>query len=236
IGATPLYTATEEGHFEVVELLVRNGADINLSPQGTVAKELRIENQTPLLIACMKNFENIIKFLIENGANVNVTSDRGSSPFLAICQHNNVDLATLLIKHGARYDVEAYNLYDGKINGLIVAAESGSFDILKLLVENGLDVNYKIEGKGETAGRTPLFCACAKGYQNIVQYLIQKGADVNGTEKSGLSCLHIASAMDHGETVRILCENGANIDQQFYLEDQEWTAYDLAEYQQHENV
>ncbi|CAF1644624.1 unnamed protein product, partial [Didymodactylos carnosus] len=146
-GATPLYTAAEEGHFGVVELLIRHGADVNRSPQGNVAKDLRIENQTPLLIACMRNHEKIIRFLIQNGANVNVTSDRGSSPFLAICQHNNVELASLLIKHGARYDVEAYNLYDGKINGLIVAAESGSFDILKLLVENGLDVNYRIEGK-----------------------------------------------------------------------------------------
>ncbi|CAF1618696.1 unnamed protein product, partial [Adineta ricciae] len=142
----------------------------------------------------------------------------------------------LLIQHGARHDVEAKNLYDGKINGLIVAAESGSFDILRLLVEAGLDVNYKIEGKGETAGRTPLFCACAKGFQDIVEYLIDRGADVNGTEKSGLSCLHIAAAMGHADTVRILCERGANVDQQFRFEEQDVTAYDLAESQQHDYV
>jgi ankyrin repeat protein len=142
-----LYTSTEEGHLEVVELLIRHGADVNRSPQGQVARDLHIENQTPLLIACMRNHETIIRHLIESGANVNVTSERGSSPFLAICQHNNVELARLLIQHGARHDVEAKNLYDGKINGLIVAAESGSFDILRLLVEAGLDVNYKIEGK-----------------------------------------------------------------------------------------
>jgi ankyrin repeat protein len=142
-----LYTATEEGHLEVVELIIRHGADVNRSPQGQVARDLHIENQTPLLIACMRNHEAIIRHLIESGANVNVTSERGSSPFLAICQHNNVELARLLIKHGARHNVEAKNLYDGKINGLIVAAESGSFDILRLLVEAGLNVNYKIEGK-----------------------------------------------------------------------------------------
>ena len=141
-----MYTATEEGHLEVVELLIRHGADINRSPTGQVAFELHIANQTPLLVACMRNHEAIIRYLIQSGANVNVTSERGSSPFLAICQHNNAELARLLIRHGAQYDVEARNLYDGKINGLIVAAESGSFDILKLLVENGLDVNYKIEG------------------------------------------------------------------------------------------
>ncbi|CAM4758600.1 unnamed protein product [Rotaria magnacalcarata] len=235
-GATPLYTATEEGHLDVVQLLIRHGADVNRSPKGQVARDLHIENQTPLLIACMRNHETIIRHLIESGANVNVTSERGSSPFLAICQHNNVELARLLIQNGARHDVEAKNLYDGKINGLIVAAESGSFETLRLLVEAGLDVNYKIEGKGETAGRTPLFCACAKGFQDIVEYLIDRGADVNGTEKSGLSCLHIASAMGHADTVRILCERGANVDQQFRFEEQDVTAYDLAESQQHDHV
>ncbi|CAF3138304.1 unnamed protein product [Rotaria sp. Silwood2] len=235
-GATPLYTATEEGHLEVVVLLIRHGADVNQSPKGQVARDLHIENQTPLLIACMRNHEAIIRYLIESGANVNVTSERGSSPFLAICQHNNVELARLLIRHGARHDVEAKNLYDGKINGLIVAAESGSFDILHLLVDAGLDVNYKIAGKGETAGRTPLFCACAKGFQNVVEYLIDRGADVNGTENSGLSCLHIAAAMGHADTVRILCEHGANVDQQFRFEEQDVTAYDLAESQQHDHV
>ncbi|CAF1331675.1 unnamed protein product [Adineta ricciae] len=235
-GATALYTATEEAHLDVIELLIQHGADVNRSPKGQVARDLHIEYQTPLLIACMRNLDAVIRHLIRSNADVNVTSERGSSPFLAICQHNNVEIAQLLIDHGARYDVEAKNLYDGKINGLIVAAEAGSFDILRLLVERGLDVNYKIEGKGETAGRTPLFCACAKGFQDIVQYLLEKGADVNGTEKSGLSCLHIAAAMGHTDTVRILCEHGANVEQQFRFEEQDVTAYDLADSQQHDNV
>ena len=120
---------------------------MNRSPKGQVARDLHIEYQTPLLIACMRNHDAVIRHLIQSNADVNVTSERGSSPFLAICQHNNVEIAQLLIDHGARYDVEAKNLYDGKINGLIVAAEAGSFDILRLLVGRGLDVNYKIEGK-----------------------------------------------------------------------------------------
>ena len=142
-----MYTATEEGHLQIVTLLTKHGADVNRSPSGQVARDLHIEHQTPLLVACMKNHEGIIGHLIESGADVNRTSERGSSPFLAICQHNNVQLAQLLMQHGAQHDVEAKNLYDGKINGLIVAAESGSFEILRLLVEAGLDVNYKIEGQ-----------------------------------------------------------------------------------------
>lgn len=42
--------------------------------------------------------------------------------------------------------------------------------------------------------------------------------------------------MGHAETVRILCKHGANIDQQFRFEEQDVTAYDLAESQQHDHV
>lgn len=54
--------------------------------------------------------------------------------------------------------------------------------------------------------------------------------------QSGLSCLHIAAAMGHADTVRVLCERGANVDQQFRFEEQDVTAYDLAESQQHDHV
>ena len=48
---------------------------------------------------------------------------------------------------GASIDQEALNLYDAKINALIIATESGSFACVKCLVENKLDVNYRIDGK-----------------------------------------------------------------------------------------
>lgn len=54
--------------------------------------------------------------------------------------------------------------------------------------------------------------------------------------QSGLSCLHIAAAMGHADIVEILCDHGANVDQQFRFEEQDVTAFDLAESQQHDHV
>lgn len=42
--------------------------------------------------------------------------------------------------------------------------------------------------------------------------------------------------MGHVDVVQILCEHGANINQKFRFEEQDVTAYDLAETQQHEAV
>lgn len=141
-----MYAATEEGHLDVVTLLIEHGADVNVSPKGPAAVKLQIENKTPLLIACVRNYGDIARYLIESGADVNIKTGSGSSPLLATCLHNNIILARSLIDAGAQTDAEATNLQGGKYNCLIVAAESGSFDVLRLLVDLGLDVNYKIEG------------------------------------------------------------------------------------------
>lgn len=89
-GATPLYTAVEEGHFDIVRLLIANGANINKCPSGEWATQLSINNQSPLLLACIKNNTDVAEYLIENNADVNLVNDRGSSPLLAVCQYNNL--------------------------------------------------------------------------------------------------------------------------------------------------
>jgi len=55
---------------------------------------------------------------------------------------------------------------------LYVAAESGSIDVVDVLVEWGADVN-----RGLTSDRTtPLFMAAYNGHEDVVRHLLQKGA------------------------------------------------------------
>lgn len=235
-GATPLYTAVEESHLDICQLLIEFNGDVNKCPHGEWAMELNINQQSPLLLACIKNNTQIAELLLENNADVNLVNERGSSPLLVVCQFNNLKLLQRLLELDACIDQEALNLYDAKINALIIATESGSFACVKCLVENGLDVNYRIDGKGETAGRTPLFCASVKNHPDIVEYLIQHNADVNASEDSGLSCLHISATLGHDRVVEILCKNKADINQSITIDDQPVTAYDLALTQEKTNV
>ena len=89
-GATPLYTAVEEGHYEICQLLIEHGADVNKCPRGEWAQELSINQQSPLLLACIKNNTQIAELLLENNADVNLVNERGSSPLLVVCQFNNL--------------------------------------------------------------------------------------------------------------------------------------------------
>lgn len=62
------------------------------------------------------------------------------------------------------------------------------FDIVKLLIERGANVNYYTESTS-----TPLRAACYIGKIDIVKFLINHGANVNTVNESNSTCLMIAS-------------------------------------------
>ena len=78
--------------------------------------------------------------------------------------------------------------------------------MVKLLVENGADVNHQ-----DDDGRTPLHWAARKGHLAIVEFLIDEGAgvDVRSLAK-GETPLHKAATQGHVPVVRLLLQSGAD--------------------------
>ena len=68
---TPLHIASEHGHSEVANLLVRNKVNVNAPAY---------ENATPLHFAMKYGHLEIVKLLIENGADVNCQMDHNFTP------------------------------------------------------------------------------------------------------------------------------------------------------------
>ena len=79
-----------------------------------------------------------------------------------------------LIEQGADVNYEV----TGDETPLINAAWSGHFDIVKLLVDNGADVNKSSRESYFFSSRlrTPLKMAKLEGHTDIVNYLMEKGA------------------------------------------------------------
>jgi len=91
----------------------------------------------------------------------------------------------------------------GKIGDtfLKTAALSGHIYIVKLLLEEGADVNLNL-----TSYQTPLGAAAEKEHKEIAQLLLEAGADVNHNDP-----VYYAVSEGHKEVVELLLEKGTNI-------------------------
>ena len=87
------------------------------------------------------------------------------------------------------------------------AAIKGQFHVVKILLQNGADVNaYK------NHQWTPLHLAAYYGHSKIAKLLLHNGALVNAKCKAGETPLHFAAYKGYSEVVEILLEFGASRD------------------------
>ncbi len=153
------------------------------------------------------------KLELENG-DINFKS-RLSTPLIASILTGNDDIAYMLIKMGANIketgEVEYSSNIDGAISGsgpeiwspLFAAVQTENTHIAKILIENG--ANMHVRGN---IGRSLLHIAVNKGKCEMVELLLEKGADVNACDSYGST--PIASALTTSpKIVNILQKAGA---------------------------
>ncbi|WP_185967348.1 ankyrin repeat domain-containing protein [Legionella israelensis] len=230
----PIWITCQQGHFDVVNRLIHNGANVDQARTD--------DGATPLFIACQKGYLDIARLLIEKGANVNqARTDDGATPLFIACQKGNLDIARLLIEKGANVNQARTN--DGA-TPLFIACQKGYLDIARLLIEKGANVDQACTNDGATPlfiacqnghldiarlliekganvnqactddGSTPLFIACQQGHINIASLLIEKDAGVNQTRKhDGATPLYIVCQQGHINIASLLIEKGANVNQ-----------------------
>ena len=100
---------------------------------------------------------------------------------------------------------------DGKDEGkasLHAAAEDGNINVVKALLERGIDINSR---NPYDHNRTPLDRAAHKGNVDLVRLLIERGAEVDARDDWGWTPLHCASDSGHLEVSRVLIDHGANV-------------------------
>jgi hypothetical protein len=88
------------------------------------------------------------------------------------------------------------------------AAERGHEAVVKLLLENGADLETN-----DKYNRTPLLWAVERAHKAVVNLLLQKGADLKTRDKKyGRTPLSLAADTGHEEVVELLLEKGANLE------------------------
>ncbi|XP_062618896.1 uncharacterized protein LOC134280501 [Saccostrea cucullata] len=164
MGRSALYKATEKGYLDIVELLIEQKAEVNLTDN---------KKFTPLYQSVEKGFISVVKVLIENGANVNENYERkkkNATPLHIATINGFTDIAELLIIHKAEVNLTDHE----KVTPLYHAVKRGNLQLVEVLVENGATVNEKY---GMKKNATPLHIAAREGYFEISEFLLQNGAD-----------------------------------------------------------
>jgi ankyrin repeat protein len=152
---TPLHVAVKAGKTEAVRLLIKSGADVNVMGGKY--------NRSPLYMAVEEDNLAIAEYLIAHGADVNAEC----KPLEDAPYHSSKEMVELLIAKGA--DINA-----GPWTSLHSVAEEGRKEIAELLIKEGANINAK-----EDNGKTPLTIAVRYNKMEIVQLLVAKGADIN---------------------------------------------------------
>ena len=110
-GFYPLGLAAFFGHREIVEFLLKNGADVKTAARNA-------QKVTALHGAVARRDVEIAKMLLEAGADPNARQERGFVPLHDAAANGNAALVELLLQHGGRADTKTD---DGKTAGNMAA-------------------------------------------------------------------------------------------------------------------
>lgn len=148
----------ENNYFEVIELLINNGADIN-STQSYL-KEIPLHR----ICARIKPKMDVVKLLLERGSKVNAENVAGKTPIF-YCNFNfSAELLNLLISYGA--DIKHTDKYNNTIlhDDYVMCGDKDDFEeYLKVILSLGVDINSK-----NNVGHTPLYLCKNKHIANIL--------------------------------------------------------------------
>ena len=221
---TALAAASRFGHYEVAQLLLDRGADVDacsalraaISCKHHDITQLLLDHNanvnfvgritTPLKYACQNNDKHLVQMLIAKGANINLESDLGDPPLSIAIDGGNTDIMCLLLGNGADVNLQGgHNRY----NALHTAASKCQYDLIPILRKHGANINAC------SRFGTALAMAVDNGHEQVVQVLLELGAGVNADVQEDGSQVRrpLSAAASKGDEpmVRRLLDAGAEV-------------------------
>lgn len=221
-GWTALLVATQNRSYRLGVYLLEHGADPNIANEGGwnplyIATDNRnIEGgDYPTRKPDMDHLE-FIKRLLAAGAKPNLRMrsstetrtvfthqwlyEEGATPFLRAAQSGDLVLMKLLLEHGADPSIAT----DYNVTPLMVASGIGwvegvtyewsaqaTYDTVKLLLDLGADVN----AQDTLDERTALMGAAHKGRNDVIELLVQHGADLATRDIGSRDSIHVLAGV-----------------------------------------
>ena len=221
-GATALHLATRDGHKDVRDELLAQGAStgvplLDAAARGDLVKVKKllesdrkaVEMQdsygwTALHWAAVLHHREMVQHLLERGADPNVKDKRDLGPLYYVADEEEGGLVRLLVERGTKVSPED----ETTISSLHRAIWAGNMDNVKLLLSKGADPK-----SAGASGYPYLHTAAGSGRLKIARLLISRGVDVNALDRRERKTpLHLAvrSKRNAREMIALLLANGAD--------------------------
>ena len=184
---TPLHRMTIVGNVDMVKLLIKKGADVDVADGRW--------GSSPLLFAAQKGKIEIVKILLTAGANINFKNNYELDATHFASKEGHYEIVKLLIKFGISLNPKQIHY----------ASAEDQIEIIELLLDHGADINSKTQNDHNC-----LHYAVYNNRYAAAKFLISRGADINAKGKSKQTPLHYAASRGQIEIVMLLLENGAN--------------------------
>eukprot|EP00742_Colponemidia_sp_Colp-10_P008568 GILJ01009286.1.p1 GENE.GILJ01009286.1~~GILJ01009286.1.p1 ORF type:complete len:1906 (+),score=241.01 GILJ01009286.1:81-5798(+) len=202
-NASPLHYAVEQQHERIVKMLLKCGASVHLVDSA---------GRTPLYEALAAHNTGIASAILAAGARVNVVDSEGVSPLYFAAREGQLPLVVLLVNASANVNMPNRPCTDGSL--LRPASESQEE------AEETEGTPQAVEEKEEVPTvlssalkytLTALHVASLFGFGDIVEYLLQQGADIGQTGGNALTALHFAALARDEEIIKLLLRFGADM-------------------------
>jgi len=200
-----LFAAIREGHSATAELLLDNGADLNVKDRY---------KEPPLHAAAYPGHKDMVALLISKGADVNQKGPHGELALHLASAKGHSQITQLLVEAGTEI-----NTHTDKprmdMNGVAEGNADVIHECLRYLADEAEAMRSGLQIRGLirlafAAEDTPLHSAAQRGHKEIVELLLANGADVNVTNRWGQTPLHYAVVFRHEEVVKALLNAGAD--------------------------
>ena len=113
VSSYALIVSSEKGHENIVNILLKLNADINMKDNEY--------GYTALMLASSKGHTEIVNMLLNNNADVNIKCDNDRTALIEASVSGHTEIVNILLAHNADINVKSY---DGR-TALIRASQKG---------------------------------------------------------------------------------------------------------------
>jgi ankyrin repeat protein len=198
----PMHNAAEGGHVSICEVLLQSkyGVQFATSEDGW--------SMIPMEMALLHGHVELTELFLNWNNGTLLASEPGTvAGALTLAAHFGQPMVAdmLLARHPEACSSDFRNY-----TALHHAAYSGSVETVKVIL--GYPAGSSTLEARDKSGNTPLVGAADRGQSEIVEYLLEKGANINAKNDDEKTALHLACEGDLDQVIKILLQSESDID------------------------